>query len=95
MMIVTSLRSQVCKAEFIVTANTRDFPAAKLKGHQLMAITPDHFTLELIARNGQQRILEVLRRQAVALNNPPMSASELLDNLSSLGLKRAGKLLRQ
>jgi predicted nucleic acid-binding protein len=67
-------------AEQIVTANVEHFPEEHTAPLGIEAITPDEFLLNQLSLDSGL-VIEVLRRQAAALNNPSMTLEELLEAL--------------
>ena len=80
-------------ASIIVTFNLRDFPAAEVARHGLVAMHPDIFALELLSRN-PTAVLEVIASQAADLKHPPHAALEIVGALERCGLTRFGAALR-
>lgn len=74
-----------CGAEVIVTSNLRHFPADKLARYELEAQHPDEFVLNLIDLD-PVAVSSVVREQAAALKNPPLSVLDVLASLESAGL---------
>jgi predicted nucleic acid-binding protein len=70
----------VAGAQTIVTANVRDFPDVALAGFGIEAQTPDEFLLHQLSL--QPDILaNIIREQAAATRNPPLTVGEVLGNL--------------
>lgn len=65
----------------IVTSNLRHFPVAALAPYEVRANSPDEYVSDLLAREPDV-ILGVLREQAAALKNPPMSVADVLGAIS-------------
>ncbi len=65
----------------IVTSNLRDFPRRSLEPHAIEAQSPDAFLLALYAAHTAE-LAAIIRRQAAALVNPPVSPERVLDNLA-------------
>ncbi len=80
-------------AGIIVTFNLRDFPDAEIARHGLVAMHPDLFALELLARN-PTTVLEVIASQATDLKHPPHSALDVVAALERCGLSRFGAAIR-
>ncbi len=76
--LAAAVRSQ---AEFIVTQNVRHFQGEDLAPHDIQALTPDQFLLELLDSNGSI-FVDIIRDQAGVLNNPPMTPDEVLGKLA-------------
>lgn len=81
------------KAEFIVTFNLRDFPAAAIAPFGIEAIHPDVF-LELLLEQNSEKVLLAAERQRQSLKNPPKSPNEFLETLQAQGLNETVKVLR-
>jgi len=80
-------------AGIIVTFNLRDFPDAEIARHGLVAMHPDLFALELLARN-PTTVLEVIASQAADLKHPPHTALDVVAALERCGLSRFGAAIR-
>ena len=80
-------------ADVIVTRNLRDFPAARLAPHGLVAQHPDAFVAELFEAD-PDAVLAAVRGHRAALRRPPRSAGDYLTALERLGLSRTVSLLR-
>lgn len=72
------------RADIIVTNNLRDFPKATLSSHELEAQSLDEFLLNQLDLNPEVT-LHVLRRQAGAARQPPLTSAELLAKLRAAG----------
>lgn len=80
-------------AGIIVTFNLRDFPEAEIARHGLVAMHPDLFALELLARN-PTAVLDVVASQAADLKHPPHTALDVVGALERRGLSRFGAAMR-
>lgn len=80
-------------ADIIVTFNLRDFPARTLENYQIRAQHPDNFIVSLLELDAPS-VHEAVRRQRAGLQNPPHSATQLLDTLEAQGLGQSVALLR-
>ena len=80
-------------AGIIVTFNLRDFPDAELGRHGVVALHPDVFAGELLARSPAV-VLDVIATQAADLKNPPYSALNMVAALERCGLSRFGAAIR-
>lgn len=67
-------------AQTLVTSNLRDFERQHLPA-TLQAQSPDTFLQHLLSQS-PETVLEMLRAQAEALRNPPISLMRLLDGLA-------------
>jgi hypothetical protein len=70
----------VAGAELIVTNNLQDFPPAALTPYNMQTKTPDEFLLDCFVLD-PSLLVEVVRRQAADLQNPPMTVDEVLAGL--------------
>ncbi len=80
------------RAHAIVTDNIKHFPAAALAPHGLEALTADRFVLRLIDL-APDAVVEVVRKQAAVLKNPPCTVEVLLARLVRQGLRRSSNAL--
>lgn len=80
-------------AGIIVTFNLRDFPEPELARQGLVAMHPDAFASELLARH-PTAVLEVIALQAADLKNPPHTALDVVGALERCGLTRFGATVR-
>lgn len=71
----------VARAQVIVTSNLKHFPNNRLAQFEIEAQSPDQFLCDLIDLHSDAMI-DIIRQQASALKNPPMSPREVLDNLA-------------
>ena len=81
-------------AQVIVTENIADFPGAALSPYDIEAQTPDVFVLHVIDLS-PTTVARVIEEQAAALDQPPLSASDVLDRLARSGLPRSVAELRR
>lgn len=81
------------RADVIVTRNLRDFPAARLALHALVAEHPDAFVAGLL-ESDPETVLAVVRGHRAALRNPSRSVMEHLAALERLGLPGTVSLLQ-
>ncbi|MBA3416812.1 MAG: PIN domain-containing protein [Chloroflexia bacterium] len=68
-------------AQTIVTLNLRHFPEHALSPYGIEAQSPDGFLVGL-CDFAPSAMIDVVRRQAADLRNPPVSLGQLLDSLS-------------
>ncbi|MDF2097169.1 PIN domain-containing protein [Aquibaculum arenosum] len=73
------------KADIIVTANLKDFPADPLQAWGIVAHHPDLFLTQQFRRS-QSAFLGALQTVRLRLRNPSKSAQEYLDTLRAQGL---------
>lgn len=84
-------------ASIIVTANMKDFPTSSLEPHEIKALTPDEFLLDLLDLNTDVALM-TLGEQRAAYENPHLSAENFFEALSTTVpsfAERAGELERQ
>lgn len=82
-----------CRADVVVTANLRHFPAAALRQWGLDAVAPDAFVHDLVEADAS-RVHEAVRRMAASWTRTPASSDEVLDRLERDGLSRSVAALR-
>lgn len=80
-------------AQLIVTFNLKDFPKKALDHYDLEAQHPDDFVRNVVDLD-VSRVARVVREQARALKNPPMTSAELLERLLRHGLAQSVAALR-
>ena len=81
------------RAQVIVTANVRDFPAESLSQWDVQARTPDEFLLDQFHLDGPS-VYGAIQRVADSWRNPPGTVSDVLDRLERSGLVETAALLR-
>jgi len=81
-------------AQAIVTFNLRDFPEAILAAHEIEAIHPDAFLLDLLDL-WPAAVATAVQEQAASLKNPPMNVADVLDVLRNNGLVQSVAKLRE
>ena len=81
------------RADVVVTANLRDFPASRLAPHAIVAQHPDTFVADLFEVD-PEGVLAAVRGHRAALRNPPRFVNEYLSALDRLGLRTTMSLLR-
>lgn len=83
-----------CSAQVIVTENLRDFRSGKLAAYDVEALSVDDMLANTYAlfRQGGARALRKVRRR---YDNPPMTSSEFLLDLTKNGLSKLAALARQ
>ena len=81
------------KADVIVTANLKDFPANRLSPYAVDAKNPDTFIVDLF-ETSRPAVLAAVRGHRAALRNPPFKVIDYLENLERLGLYKTASLLR-
>ncbi len=81
-------------AQVIVTENHRDFPAEKIAPYDVETLSADDMLANTYAlfRQGGARALRKVRQR---YDNPPMTASEFLLDLTKNGLSKLAALARQ
>jgi hypothetical protein len=81
------------RADLIVTANLRDFPAEKLGRWGIEAQHPDEFLTHQF-HPSQPVFLQAVKRVRLRLKNPPQSVADYLDTLHAQGLLATVKAIR-
>jgi predicted nucleic acid-binding protein len=81
------------RADAIVTANLRDFPAAELTGHGLEAIHPDEFLIYQFDLR-EADVVVAAQRCRRRLRRPPIDPARYLDTLEALALPKTVAALR-
>jgi predicted nucleic acid-binding protein len=84
----------VAKADVIVTFNLKDFPAAILSSHEVIAQHPDDFIADLLDLHPWQ-VLEAIETIQNRFKKPPMSFEDYLAILVKQGLPTSVESLRQ
>ena len=74
-------------APTIVTWNLKDFPAPILTAHDIRAVSPDVFAVELLEQSSNE-VIRALAAQRRRLKNPPQTPTQFLETLSRQKLKR-------
>jgi predicted nucleic acid-binding protein len=82
------------RADIIVTANTRDFPAEVLRSFGIEPQHPDEFVVHLLDL-APGLVLTAARRHRESLKNPPKTPEEYLDMLEKEGLTETVAILRE
>lgn len=80
-------------AKCIITFNLKDFPIDILAQHQVEAIHPDEWVMDLI-ETAPAAVTAVLMRQAADLRSPPQSVEQVMELLSRTGLPMSIARLR-
>lgn len=73
------------RADSIVTANLRDFPADLMAPLGIAAVDPDDFLLDQLDL-APRIVLEVLREQAAHTRDPELAPTDLLTRLARAGV---------
>jgi predicted nucleic acid-binding protein len=81
------------KADVIVTANERDFPATVLAMYKIAVITPDRFILRLLEAE-PNLVIDALEADRADLKNPPLTRGEYFVALERSGLTETAATLR-
>jgi len=82
------------RADVIVTANVRDFPADALTPFEIEAQHPDEFIAHLLDL-APGAVLEAARRHRDSLKNPAKTVAEYLLTLEAQGLTQTASVLRE
>ena len=72
------------RADLIVTANLKDFPAEVLGRFNLQAQDPDEFFMNQLDLD-PARVMTALAAQAGATRNPPLTVRDVLERLVPCG----------
>lgn len=80
-----------CKADAIITFNTKDFPTECLGRYDIEVYTPDEL-VNLLNKLNPSIVKQAFENQLASLKNPPMSKEKLIKTLKKCGLKDASKL---
>jgi predicted nucleic acid-binding protein len=80
-----------CKADGIITFNTKDFPRENLDQYNIEVYTPDEF-IHLLNELNPSIVNQAFENQLASLKNPPVSTEKLISVLEKCGLNRASKL---
>lgn len=80
-----------CKADAIITFNTKDFPRENLDQYNLEVYTPDQFVYLLNELN-PALVKQAFENQLASLKSPPVSKEKLISILEKCGLRNAAKL---
>lgn len=81
------------KANVIVTANLRHFPASALAPYDIVAQHPDLFIHHLL-RMAPGPICEAIKTHRLSLKHPPKNVEQYLETLEKHGLSQAVNTLR-
>lgn len=81
------------KAHYIVTFNLSDFPEKKLKMHNVRAIHPDNFLLQIFD-SAPNNLMQTIRETRINLKNPPKTVAEYLQILEKQSLNKTVALLK-
>jgi predicted nucleic acid-binding protein len=87
----------VARADFIVTANLRDFPAHALDPHAIEALHPDDFLCDLLD-SSPRRIVRILHQQADATGrhgHTKFTVEDVLDGLAGCNVTRFAHRARE
>jgi len=80
-----------CKADGIITFNTKDFPRENLDQYNIEVYTPDEI-IHLLNELNPSIVKQAFENQLASLKNPPISKEKLISVLEKCGLNRASKL---
>ena len=79
-----------CKADAIITFNTKDFPKEDLGQYEIEVFSPDEF-VNLLNKLNPSIVKQAFENQLASLKNPPLSKEKLIKTLEKCGLKNASK----
>ena len=80
-------------ADYLVTANLRDFQEASSQPIEIQVIHPDTFISQLIA-NDTEAVTRSLEKLVSRLKNPPQSKATVINTLEKCGLIETAWQLR-
>ncbi len=83
----------VGRADAIITANRRDFPAEAVSPYRLEITHPDDFIVAMIDL-APERAVSSLRRHRGVLQKPPLDAHAFVDKFAKTGLVQSAARLR-
>lgn len=81
-----------CNADCIVTFNLKDFPSKELAKYEIKALHPDDF-IKTFIRKYPVKATTAFLNQVENLNNPPITAVEILNKFKYTDLKNTADLL--
>jgi predicted nucleic acid-binding protein len=81
------------RAELIVTVNLKDFPAAALTTHSIVAVHPDAFVDDLFDLDESEAISAIGKMRS-RLRAPSLSPGEFIDSIAQVGMPLAASRLR-
>ncbi|KUP26872.1 PIN domain-containing protein [Kocuria rhizophila] len=81
------------RADLIVTANLKDFPARVLGRFNLEVQHPDEFFMNQLDLDPAE-VMQSLQMQAAATCNPPLSVADVLERLERCGTRRFAEAAR-
>ena len=82
------------KADYLVTANLRDFQEANFQPIEIQVIHPDAFVSQLIA-NDTEAVTRSFEKLVSRLKNPPQSKATVINTLEKCGLHESAWKLRR
>jgi predicted nucleic acid-binding protein len=82
------------QAQYIVTFNLKDFKPADLAIHNIQAIHPDDFALELYEKYSAE-VVGMIQRHRAELTRPPKTAQQYLDTLQNIPLSKTTAALQK
>lgn len=80
-----------CKADGIITFNSKDFPRECLDQYNIEVYTPDEF-IYLLNELNPSIVKQAFENQLASLKKPPVSKEKLISILGKCGLNSASKL---
>jgi hypothetical protein len=81
------------RAELIVTVNLKDFPAAALTTHSIVAVHPDAFVDDLFDLDESEAISAIAKMRS-RLRAPSLSPGEFIDSIAQVGMPLVASRLR-
>lgn len=83
-----------CKAEIILTRNTKDFPNSALSEHSIETQRPDKFLHSLLLAYPEE-VVTAMKQHRANLRNPPKTVDEYVVSLAQQGLSKTVALLQE
>ncbi|MEM6965338.1 MAG: PIN domain-containing protein [Bacteroidota bacterium] len=82
-----------CKADAIITFNTKDFPDKYVNQFNIEIYNPDKFLI-LLNRLSPQLVKKAFENQLDSLKNPPKTREELIETLVNCNVTSADKIFK-
>lgn len=82
------------RADAIVTANLKDFPAESVAAFDIEVIHPDDFLMSQLDM-GSRTVLDALASQAAAAKSPQQSLDDVITSLARAGVPRFAEEVRR
>jgi predicted nucleic acid-binding protein len=82
------------RAELIITVNLKDFPAAALRPHSIVAAHPDAFVDDLFDMDERAAIGAIAKMRS-RLRAPSLSPADFVDSIAGVGMPLTASRLRR